>query len=148
MGEVIDSFSGKYYFLSNFYPSKFIDEYNIEWKSVEHYYQAHKCLYVKDFFAIHDAETPSMAKSLGRKIKMRPDWEHAKLYVMKKGVLYKFYQNTKLNVELIKTFKTPLIEGNTWHDNIWGNCICNKCVKIPGKNYLGKILMAIREYLG
>ena len=40
-----------------------------------------------------------------------------------------------------------LIEGNYWHDNYWGNCLCPKCKEIEGQNQLGKILMKVRSTL-
>jgi hypothetical protein len=39
------------------------------------------------------------------------------------------------------------LEGNNWHDNTWGNCLCDKCKGIEGKNLLGNILMQVREEL-
>jgi predicted NAD-dependent protein-ADP-ribosyltransferase YbiA (DUF1768 family) len=46
---------------------------------------------------------------------------------------------------LLDTGDEELVEGTTWHDNIWGNCSCPKCKNIPGQNRLGKLLMQIRE---
>ena len=57
----------------------------------------------------------------------------------------KFYQNPELLQKLIDTGDEELVEGNTWHDNFWGNCTCEKCRDIPGENHLGKILMDIRK---
>ena len=38
-----------------------------------------------------------------------------------------------------------LIEGNHWHDNRWGDCTCERCSAKEGQNWLGKILMEIRD---
>lgn len=51
---------------------------------------------------------------------------------------------------LIETKGYYLVEGTTWHDNIWGICIldsCPKCQGTIGLNYLGVTLMEIRESL-
>jgi predicted NAD-dependent protein-ADP-ribosyltransferase YbiA (DUF1768 family) len=45
---------------------------------------------------------------------------------------------------LLATGDEELIEGNTWHDNTWGNCVCQKCQDIPGRNMLGMLLMELR----
>ncbi len=63
---------------------------------------------------------------------------------MRKIVREKFIQNPNLKKALISTGKATLVEGNYWHDNTWGNCTCEKCKNIPGKNYLGTILEDIR----
>ena len=57
-------------------------------------------------------------------------------------------ENETLKERLLATGDEYLEEGTTgWHDNIWGNCSCEKCKNIPGENRLGKILMRIREEL-
>lgn len=40
---------------------------------------------------------------------------------------------------LLNTGNEQLVEGNTWGDTFWG--VCNG----KGKNYLGALLMEIRE---
>jgi predicted NAD-dependent protein-ADP-ribosyltransferase YbiA (DUF1768 family) len=57
----------------------------------------------------------------------------------------KFEQNPDLAKMLIETGDAELVEGNNWCDNYFGNCICNRCVGVKGKNVLGKILMRVRE---
>jgi ribA/ribD-fused uncharacterized protein len=78
-------------------------------------------------------------KKMGRKIKLRSDWEEVKYEVMKHIVRDKFTRNNNLKCQLIDTGNAQLIEGNTWNDTDWG--VCNGV----GKNWLGKILMEIRE---
>lgn len=63
---------------------------------------------------------------------------------MEQGLKLKF-RNRKLAEALLATGDAELIEGNTWCDNIWGNCTCSKCAKTPGENRLGKLLMEIRS---
>ena len=64
---------------------------------------------------------------------------------MDEVLIAKFTQNPSLKEQLLDTGDVELIEGNTWHDNYWGNCTCSKCSGIIGRNQLGKTLMNIRE---
>lgn len=65
---------------------------------------------------------------------------------MFKIVRLKFKQNKHLAKRLLDTDDALLIEGNTWHDNYWGDCKCShpKCSN-KGRNALGEILMEIRD---
>lgn len=51
----------------------------------------------------------------------------------------------ELAIQLQVTGDQELVEGNHWHDNIWGNCVCDRCVNIVGQNWLGQILMQVRK---
>jgi ribA/ribD-fused uncharacterized protein len=90
---------------------------------------------------------PAEAKKMGRIIPVRPDWETIKVDVMKDIVRLKFTQSSELRKFLLATGDEELVEGNTWHDNFWGDCSCNNCRSIKGTNMLGKILMEVREEL-
>ena len=88
----------------------------------------------------------------GRNLELRQDWELVKLQYMLKLVQYKFSQYSDLKMKLIATGDQELIEGNYWHDNIYGVCECPKCGifradnNIQG-NMLGRILMNVRFVL-
>ena len=84
---------------------------------------------------------PNKAKSLGRKVHLRPDWDQVKDQIMYEICKCKFTQNPTLKLMLIKTSDQELIEGNYWKDTYWGVC------KGIGQNKLGKILMRLREEL-
>ena len=145
--EVIDRFSGKYEFLSNFYVliwDETIKYEGIEYISVEHFFQAFKTLDLEERNWIADAMTPNLAKKRGRNIVLRSDWEEIKNEIMLTGLRMKFH-NLKLNDKLLRTLNAELIEGNYWHDNYWGNCSCYKCQNIRGKNRLGELLMKVRS---
>lgn len=142
----IKSFEGKYEFLSNFYPSPILVD-GISYPTVEHAFQATKSLSKEERVEIAKALTPGQAKRLGRKVKLRDDWETVKDEVMKTFVRAKFETNRELRKRLLETGNEFLVEGNTWHDNYWGNCSCEKCKNIKGKNQLGKTLMQVREEL-
>lgn len=141
----ITFFKGEYYFLSNFYPQS-IEFEGLTFGSVEAAFQAAKTLdneERKQFVGLQ----PGEAKHLGRRITLRDDWENVKFDIMRELVYKKFSQNSKLKAKLLETGDAELIEGNTWHDNIWGSCSCAKCFKKDGENHLGKILMEVRGRL-
>lgn len=136
---MINSFSGRYAFLSNFYPEQ-IEYEGILYPSSEHAFQAAKTLDKTERLRISKLETPGQAKRAGRKVTLRPDWEENKIYVMKDILLIKF-SNPDLMKKLISTGKRKLVEDNNWGDTFWG--VCNG----KGENNLGKLLMVIRAYL-
>lgn len=134
----IDYFQGQYRFLSNFW-------YNSKGFNVECWFQSFKTLDLNEREQIRKMK-PGDAKIYSRTIKLRPDWEHIKIGIMEKLVLYKFISDKELKQKLLDTKDAELIEGNSWHDNFWGTCVCSKCGN-KGKNVLGKILMNVRERL-
>ena len=67
---MIKEFQGEYRFLSNFYTSPFFDKNLVYWKTVEHFYQANKAYDLSDFFKIKESENPSIAKKLGKILKL------------------------------------------------------------------------------
>ena len=142
---MINKFEGQYEFLSNFFPS--VIEYGgIQYPTVEHAFQAAKSLSEEEQAAISIAKTPGIAKRLGRKVVLRPDWEEVKIEVMRQCLAKKF-EHPDLCAKLLATGDEELIEGNHWHDNFWGSCSCEKCGG-NGQNQLGKLLMKIRnEYM-
>ena len=137
MAHIIDSFSGEYRFLSNFYPCQ-ITYQGWSYPSVEHAYQAAKCKIDKEKAAVRAAPTPGRAKALGQKVQVRSDWETVKVGIMKELVALKF-KDPELRKLLDETGDTKLIEGNTWGDKFWGVC------EGHGKNVLGKILEWVRN---
>jgi len=141
----IDRFDGAYRFLSNFWPSPWVELDGVAYHSVEHAYQAAKTLNLNDRKQFNDGTiTAGAAKRIGQSLIIRPDWELVKVYTMTDLVEQKF-QDEKLFGLLIETFPFDLIEGNNWHDDFWGDCKCEKHKDIPGLNNLGKILMKIRD---
>lgn len=140
--EKIDKFEGEYYFLSNYSPCV-IEYEGIVYPSTEHAYQAAKTLDEETRKYISTLATPGLSKKAGRMVDMRPDWNKVKYEVMEQILWTKFSQ-PEFKQSLLETRGRNLIEGNTWHDNIWGDCFCTKCKDIQGTNWLGKILMEIR----
>ena len=135
-------FSGNNFFLSNFYFSNInIDNYNFN--SVEQYFQWKKCINDIDREKIIKAKTPSEAKKIGRKVKIRNDWEYVKENVMYNGVKAKFTQNEELAKLLLATEDKELAEGNDWEIYFWGV----DYFTCEGQNKLGKILCKVRTEL-
>lgn len=142
----ITNFKYEYDYLSNFYNSA-VEYEGITYLNNEAAFQAQKTLDIterKKFSIL----SPSKAKYNGRCLKLRKDWEQVKDEIMYQICLAKFTQNEELKKKLLSTNNEELVEGTTgWHDNYWGNCECDKCKNITGKNQLGKTLMKIREKL-
>jgi N-glycosidase YbiA len=136
----IAEFQGPYRFLSNFYPAT-VEFEGITYPTVEHAYQSAKTLDINERKRIAALSTPSVAKSEGRKLALRSDWETAKFEVMERCVRYKFTHNPELGRKLLETGNALLEEGNTWGDRVWG------VYQGQGENRLGKILMKVREEL-
>lgn len=140
--KVIGYFDGKYEFLSNFYPSTILYEH-MRCATVEHGFQAMKALDPSVRMVIVSAKSPGAAKRLGRAAPLRPDWERVKQGVMLDLLRLKFL-DPKLKRLLLDTGDAMLIEANTWHDRVWGRCICERCDG-RGTNLLGLQLMQVRR---
>jgi ribA/ribD-fused uncharacterized protein len=145
---VITAFQGEHRFLSNFYaaPVAFDGQ---TWRTSEHAFQAMKAADWEERSQVRLLVTPGEAKRYGQAIPLRPGWEAMKKRIMLEIVLAKFTQNDDLAEKLLSTGDAQLIEGNAWHDNYWGACNCVKCCLSGelGRNYLGRILEAVRLVL-
>lgn len=140
---MINKFNNEYRWLSNFWLSPIVID-DIQYASTEHYYQAMKTFDKSDRELIRNASVVE-CKQLGRKVKIRDDWDKSKDTIMLLASFQKFDNHPGLKQKLIDTEPHELIEGNWWHDNYWGDCYCEKCVDIKGENKLGKILMFVRR---
>lgn len=139
MDNVIDSFKGKYFFLSNFYIAPVVYD-GLLYTNNEAAFQSAKCLNKKDRLRFTKIG-PRQAKQIGRKVNLRPDWEDVKLSIMHDILLDKFLRNPDLKKRLLATGNTELIGRNTWGDRYWG--VYNN----QGHNHLGKQLMLVRDKL-
>lgn len=143
------AFSGVLDFCSNFYYPCPVYLYGLEYASVEHSYQAAKFLdpAIREQFRVVGM-TPGQAKKLAKKLTKEghlwPLWLTVNINIMEELVRQKF-RNIFLLGKLVGTGWMVLEETNYWHDNFWGICLCEKCAKKQKYNYLGKILMMIRE---
>jgi ribA/ribD-fused uncharacterized protein len=161
----IGYFKGDWGFLSNFSPvevrlwigqdgvpvSREIPEpLAVEvYQSVEHGYQASKFLdaKIRDKFRMPGL-APGQAKNFAANLRerglVRADWKDVSLEIME-GLLVQKFTYSILRRKLLSTFTAKLVEGNYWHDNFFGDCLCSECEGIPGQNHLGRLLEKIRN---
>lgn len=137
MNPMIDSFRGKYFFLSNFYEAP-VTYNGLPYRNNEAAFQAQKTFHHHDRICFTNV-TPNIAKHMGRSLPLRHDWNAVRYQIMKEIVTAKFTQNLDLLMMLSRTQFEKLEEGNDWGDVTWGT------VKGYGKNWLGEILMSVRE---
>ena len=136
---MIDSFTGEYGFLSNFYPCP-IELDGELYPSVEHAFQAAKTDDFSMRWLIMNASTAGAAKKFGRTAPLRKGWDEMRVEVMR-GLLKQKFRYLPLAQKLRDTGEAELIEGNWWGDQFWGVC------HGKGKNHLGRLLMEIRKEL-
>lgn len=139
--QAISGFKGPYSFLSNLYIATVVGDDKQVYASVEHAYQAAKTHSKKQRNQIRLAESPALAKFLGKRATLRDDWDRVKDGIMLELLRSKFDRHPALRSMLIDTGDAELIEGNTWGDTYWGVC------DGVGQNKLGKLLMQVREEL-
>ena len=145
--DVVESFSGPFEFLSNFYQHPFSWQGRVA-QTAEHHYNAAKTNDLSEKARVYDQETPGRAKREGQKVTLREGWDdHLKGDCMASIIEAKFAPGTELAQRLTQTGNALLIEGNRWHDQYWGQCGCEKHYHWPGANMLGRILMARRSAL-
>jgi len=136
---LIKGFFGEYRWLSNFWYSS-VEYDGLIYPTVEHAYQAAKTYSIADREIIKQANAPSDAKRLGKRVKIRDDWHLVKIDVMK-DLLRKKFTLPALREKLLATGDSPLEEANTWGDTFWGTC------EGLGQNKLGELLMEVRNEL-
>ena len=125
----------KYGFMSNMYG------YGMKWEGEiyscsETVYQMMKCEREEDkvkFKKLNGFE----AKRLGRRIKMRSNWNEIKVDMMREILKAKFKDENLMR--RLKDIDEEIVEDNYWNDRYWGVC------RGVGKNMLGKLLTEIKE---
>ena len=118
---------------------------DIIFRTPEHFFQAMKTEDLSLRKKIAAFPTPGAVKRFARTIQLRPDWEDIKFTVMKYALRRKFALRTTWRERLLDSGNSEIVEWNTWHDNIWGDCTCPRCEHIVGQNNLGRILMKLRH---
>jgi ribA/ribD-fused uncharacterized protein len=166
---VISEFQGSYRFLSNFYDQPVFYQHPymqgaIWWPTAEHAFQASKTQLPSEVKSVLQASTPGEAKRLGRRLTLRDDWEQMRKRVMFSVLVSKFapaayMQDGSLGAQLVATVGQTLVEGNAWNDRYWGACTAawspdgiplwtpDSGRELWGHNYLGRLLMAVRDIL-
>ena len=145
--KTVRQFKNEYKMFSNFYPCTVFFE-GRNYPTVEHAFQAAKSNNWKFRKQLSEVpvDQPGYTKKLGSTVTLRKDWEIVKISIMRRLLMQKFCCDDFRKL-LISTNEAVIIEGNWWHDNYWGDCYCQKCKDIEGKNQLGKLLMKIREII-
>lgn len=145
-----------YDYLSNWYHSKFKVGDTV-FDSVEQYMMFNKAMCFKDKNTarkILQTTDFRKIKQLGREVKNYNDviWASKRYDVVKIGVYAKFSQSYELATRLLGTKNYILAECSA-QDKIWGIGISMRdprrfdITQWQGKNYLGKILMEVRDKL-
>ena len=142
----ITTFRDQYRFLSNFYPMPFAYK-GLTYPNAEAAFQAQKCTTDEDKIKYTLVKNPVRAKQMGKREPDLPDdWNEISYGIMEEILRAKF--SVPELAEMLKaTGDAYLEEENHWHDNRWGSCTCASCSARGGQNWLGKILMGIREEL-
>jgi hypothetical protein len=142
---MISSFTGRYRFLSNFYPSPVkLDPAGRTYRSIEHGYHAAKFADARHRTAILALPHPRDAGRYARKHRNQvcANWDQLRLLATEDLLRQKFSPGSALALSLLGTSPQALVESNQWHDSYWGSCTCGECPH--GSNHLGKLLMKIR----
>mmetsp|Transcript_125220 Transcript_125220/g.243679 ORF Transcript_125220/g.243679 Transcript_125220/m.243679 type:complete len:273 (-) Transcript_125220:7-825(-) len=139
-------FRQDHFFLSNMYmaPGFSVEFNSLRFLSTEHAFVAAKSLSREEQETIRDTPDPKDAKRFGRQLQLRDDWDDIKFDVMLDLLRRKFEHNL-LAEHLISTGTRCLVEGNLWHDTIWGMAMVDG--HLQGDNMLGKLLMQVRSEL-
>lgn len=141
----------KYRWASNFYAGQPLTfpwladpEEIFAWTNEAHF-AAWKTDNLTDFLRILTERDPGKAKTMGRTVHLRPDWEEIKYDAMMYGLRLKFTLAREEGQLLLNTGTALLQEGTFWHDPHWGTILQEEGE--PGRNWLGTMLMARRAEL-
>lgn len=104
----------KYSFLNNFYDCKVTYD-GITYCNSEAAFQAQKTKTKHERLCFTNL-SPQKAKSMGRRVELREDWEKVKDQIMYEVVKAKFQQNPDLKQRLLDTGDAEIVEGNHHQD--------------------------------
>lgn len=135
----ITEFQGEYKFLSNTFFSP-VTYMGIRYPCVENAFQAQKTIDTQEQLKIAQMR-PSYAKSYGKKMVLRDDWNKVKVNIMRTLLFNKFVQNPELAKKLVATKDAVIVNLHQYADPFWGMKPDG-----TGENNLGKLLMELREH--
>lgn len=147
------AFHSEHAWLSNFYPCQ-IEIQGLTFSSAEQAFQYTRAIRLKDTHLanmILRSRKAKEAKLLSHgNTTTTPEWDNDRFDVMRHVVTQKFTQNYELGGRLVSTGQQTLIEATI--DGFWGAnaSITSKSIKDGswmGANFLGKILMEVRNEL-
>ena len=144
--EKITSFRDQYRFLSNFHQNPVTLD-GLTYPNGEAAFQAQKCGNDEDKLKYTTTRNPVRAKQMGKKEHIDIAAWNARSYDVMLAVVRAKFADPVLAQMLLDTGDAIIEEGNTWHDNIWGRCTCERCAAKPSRNQLGRILMLVRDEL-
>jgi ribA/ribD-fused uncharacterized protein len=140
---VVRGFFGQYRWLSNFHECQVLYG-GLIYNSVENAYQAAKV--AEEHRSVFTICPPYKSKKLWKQFPRvdasAAEWDARKLSVMKRLIAIKFCANVELMEKLLSTGDKYLEETNHWGDSYWGFDI-----RKGGDNYLGDILMSLRDFI-
>ena len=143
ISKAINSFSGRYFFLSNLYQN--VTAYDgMYYQSAESAFQASRCRvpYDRRIFAELDGiGNGYQAKELIRQLYCKDEYTEQSVVDMIDIISDKFYRNPELMDRLLATGDADIINCNDWHDSFWG--VDNRTGE--GNNWLGLILQTVRN---
>ena len=115
----------------------------VEWPTVEHYYQAMRFESDQYREQIRTAVTVELAIKLGKNWfkKKRSDWKQIETTIMTRALYTQCQVYPEMAAALLETGDVPLVE-NSQYDYFWG---CGRDRR--GKNHYGQVLMNIRKKL-
>ena len=146
----IDRFRGQWGFLSNYADPAVLTWEGLQYRTSEHAFNAGKTLDPAIRAWVAAAPTANEAKRRGNdrtRTVLRPGWdETVRFQVMGEVVHAKFTTHPARTQALLSTGDRELVEGNTWHDVVWGRCVCARHGGV-GQNQLGLTLMRLRDQL-
>ncbi|WP_163470770.1 NADAR family protein, partial [Haemophilus influenzae] len=130
-------FAGSTRFLSNFWFAS-VEFEGLVYPTTEHAYQAAKTLSSTQRYSIRSLPKPWEAKSAGRNIALRDDWNDVRTEVMLE-LAHKKFMHPQLRTALLGLGSRPIYEVTTrWNDTTWG--VVERHDHFHGANRLGRIL--------
>ena len=155
---------GDKHYLSNWCPSPFVSEEELELEDEPHVYEnneqymmAEKARLFNDSFALEQimsSNDPSVQKSWGRKVEGfdKDKWEEIARKVVFKANYAKFSQHEDWKKQLLDTGNKVIVEASPY-DRIWGiglGCTDSRALdpeQWRGTNWLGEAIMEVRDIL-
>eukprot|EP01062_Namystynia_karyoxenos_P073548 TRINITY_DN70346_c0_g1_i1.p1 TRINITY_DN70346_c0_g1~~TRINITY_DN70346_c0_g1_i1.p1 ORF type:complete len:1429 (+),score=244.84 TRINITY_DN70346_c0_g1_i1:113-4288(+) len=139
--------NAQYAVLTPSFPSPFVDTQGLQWRTVDHFYQASKFASAEYRECIRVSRTPFEALELGRARDVPggliPDWDTERIRKMNEGLIHKFAQNPRARERLLQTNNRTLIFADS-SDPFWGD---KQEDGEDGLNVMGQLLMKLREKL-
>ncbi len=139
-------FSGEWSILDNFALTPVevdVGHGLLTYRTSEHAFQAAKSSNRAGHDAVRRAATPGLAKALGQRVRMWPDWDTVRFPRMRLILAAKHRQHAAFREALAATGSRPIYEGNTWADEVWG-VVQQPDGRWRGRNALGEMLMELR----